>query len=134
MVTVPDLGDIEIGEHIAVDDDERLIDPRRLGGETNSAGSVERRRFDGVCQRYTSALSIVIRLPEDVFFVAERQHDLIHTVGAEPADDMLEHRCTDHRQHLLRCGEGERSETGSEAADEHDCLHGGPPERAGVVD
>ena len=134
MVTVPDLGDIEIGEHIAVDDDERLIDPRRLGGETNSAGSVERLRFDGIGQRHTSALTIGIRLPEDVFFVAERQHDLIHTVGAEPADDMLEHRRTDHRQHLLRCGEGERPETGSEAADEHDCLHGRPPGRAGAVD
>ena len=41
---------VEVGEDVAVDHDERVVDARRIGGETNGAGRVERLGLDGVAQ------------------------------------------------------------------------------------
>ena len=40
--------DVEIGEDVAVGDDERVVDAGVLGGETDRARGVERLGFDGV--------------------------------------------------------------------------------------
>jgi hypothetical protein len=42
--------EVEIGEHVAVDDHEGLVDPAEAGGEADGTGRVERFGLDGVGQ------------------------------------------------------------------------------------
>jgi hypothetical protein len=49
-VEVHQLRHVEVGEDVAVDDDERLVDACRVGSETDGTGRVERLGFDGVAQ------------------------------------------------------------------------------------
>ena len=48
---IDERGDVEIGQDIAVGDDERVVDSAEVGGESDRARSVERFGFDGVAQR-----------------------------------------------------------------------------------
>ena len=50
-------GDVEVGQHVAVGDDERVVDPAEVGGELDRAGGVERLGLDGVVQRHPVALA-----------------------------------------------------------------------------
>ena len=43
-------GDVEVGDDIAVEREERVVDPGELGGETDRSGGVERLGLDGVAQ------------------------------------------------------------------------------------
>ena len=66
-------GHVEVGEHVAVDDDEALVDARLAGGEADGTGGVERLVLDGVRQRDAGALAVGIGVEEGVGLVAERQ-------------------------------------------------------------
>ena len=47
--------DVEVGEHVAVDHEEALVDAGLAGGEADGAGGVERRVLDGVGQAHPGA-------------------------------------------------------------------------------
>ena len=79
-------GEIEVGEHVAVADDEALVDP--VGREADRAGGAERLVLDRVAQRDvaehvvadTSSSCAEVRV-ERVGQVAHRQHDLVDAVA-----------------------------------------------------
>ncbi len=75
--------DVEVGHHVAVGDDERVVDARRLGGETDRSGRVERLGLDGIGERDVAAATVGERLDERLGPEAERQHDLGHPATAE---------------------------------------------------
>ena len=50
------LADVEVGEHVAVDDDEGVVDAGRPGGEGDGPAGVQRLGLDGVAQRHAGAL------------------------------------------------------------------------------
>ena len=76
-------------------------------------------------RRATPATTVGKRLPKDVFLVPQRQNDLVDTVATESTDDMLEHGAVDHRQHLLRCRQGQWPETGAEPSNQNNSFHVG---------
>ena len=56
--------DVEVGEDVAVDDDELLGDAGVLGGEADGAGGVERLGLDGVVQLHAVVDAVGVRLGE----------------------------------------------------------------------
>src|SRR5690606_24962000 len=54
---------------------------------------------------------------------AQREHDVVDTVLGQVADDELDHRPVDDRQHLLGAGTGERTQPRAEPPDQHDSAH-----------
>ena len=99
-------GEVEVGQDVAVDDDEALVDAGVAGGEADGAGGVERLGLDRVAQPHAGARPVGIGSLEGVGPVAERQHGLVDPVAGQPGDDPLDHRPVDDRQHLLRASRG----------------------------
>ena len=121
-------GDVEIGEHIAVGDDERGIDARVQRREPDCATRIERlgldcvdqRRARRTCRRGRPRTNGSGRKPE-----CER--DLGDAAASEVADEALDDRHVANRQHRFGDAVGQWSEPGAEAPDEHDRAHQ-PPE------
>ena len=116
--------DVEFGHDVAVDDDEALLDAGLMGGEPDGAGGVEGLGFDRVTQAHAGALAVGIGGVEGVGAVAEGQHGLVDAVTGQSGEDPLDHRPVDDGQHLLRGGEGQGPQAGTEASDEHHGAHG----------
>ena len=123
VVEADQTGHVEVGEDVAVDHDEALVDAGLAGGEADGAGRVERLVLDGVVQVHAGAGAVGVGVGEGVGLVAERQDRFRHAVLAQVADDPLDHRHVADGQEVLRRGEGEGPEPGPEAADEDDRLH-----------
>ena len=103
-------GQVEIGEDIAVDHDEGLVDAGERGGEPDGAGRVERLGLDGVRQAHAGDPAIGIGLHEGIGQVAEREDGLIDAVGGEVTEHTLDHGHPDDREHLLGGRERQRAE------------------------
>ena len=87
--------EVEVGEHVAVADDEPLVDP--FGREPDRAGGAERLVLDGVADLdvaedvLAGAVVREVRV-ERVRQVAHREHDLVDAVPGEPPELALEER------------------------------------------
>jgi putative FmdB family regulatory protein len=82
LVARPQLGDVEVGEDVAVDRQHPLVQPGDPGGERNGSGGVERLWLHRVEQTHAGAGAIGELGGEGVGLVAEREHDLVHAVAA----------------------------------------------------
>ena len=71
-----ELGDVEVGEHVAVGDDERVVDAGVLGREADGTGGVERLGLDRVVELDTAAAAVGERLDERLGQEPERQRDV----------------------------------------------------------
>ena len=98
-------GDVEVGEHVTVGDDERLVDARRVGGEADRAGGVERLRLDGVVQPRAGARSVGERVEERLRLEAEGERDVGDAAANEVGDEPFDDRPVTDRQHRLRDAE-----------------------------
>jgi hypothetical protein len=114
---------VEIGQHVAVDDDEPLVHAGVAGREGNGSAGVERLRLDGVGEPDIGAPAIGIGGEEGVGPVAEREHDLVDPVLGEVRHDPLDHGPARDRQHVLGRGEGQRPEAGALTSDQDHGLH-----------
>lgn len=89
-VEVHQLRHVEVGEDVAVDDDERLVDACRVGSETNGTGRVERLGFDGVAHGDTGTRAIGERLHERLGLETQRERHLGDATTAEAGDQPLD--------------------------------------------
>ena len=118
-------GDIEVGDDVAVDDDERVVDPGVFRREPDRAGGVEWFGFHGVVESRTMAMAIQERLQERLGLEAERQGHVGDATLDEAPDEAGDHRLVTDREHRLRNVVRERPHPGAEPADEHDRAHQG---------
>ncbi len=121
--------DVEVGEHVAVEDQERLFDSCVLGGESDGPGGVEGFGFHGVGERDAGASAVGIGIQKGARQEAEREHHLVDAVGGEVPDDVFDHRPIQDRQHLLREIGGERAKPRPEASYQNHGAHGARPIR-----
>ena len=105
--------EVEVGEDVAVDHHEGVVDPGGVGGEANRSGGVERRRLGGVGEPDACGHVVGVGILERVRQVLERQHRLVDAVRAEMLKHPLDHRPLDDRQHLFRGAEGQWSQAGA---------------------
>ena len=86
------LGEVERGEHVAVADDEALVDAGDLGGVADAAGGPQRLVLHRVPELEIAEAAVREARRERVGEVPERQHDLVDAVPVEPAELALEER------------------------------------------
>ena len=116
------LVEVDVGEHVAGDDEERLVE--QVAGVADAAGRAERHRLVGVGHR-DAELAAVAEVGLDVVGQErDRDDDLVEPVLLQQADDVLHHRPVGERQHRLRRVRGERAQPGALAAGHDDGLHG----------
>ena len=118
-------GNVEITHHVAVGDDERVVDPRLARSEPNCTGGVERRRLDRIRHRHPTARVVGERRVERLWLEAEREHDVRDSPVAKLAHETFHHRHVCDRQQRLRRGVRDRSQSRAEPSDEHDRVHRG---------
>ena len=94
--------DVEIGEHIAVGDDERLVDAAEVGREPDRAGCVEWLRLDGVAQLDPGTATVGERSDERLRLEPEGERDLGDPAAGEVGDQALDDRHVADGQHRLR--------------------------------
>ena len=116
-------GDVEVGDDVAVDRQERVVDSGALGGEADRSGGVERLGLDGVAQLDTSATTVGKRGAERIGEIAERQRHRGDAGAFEPAGQAGDDRLVTDRQHRLRHRVGQRAQPSAEATDEDDGVH-----------
>ena len=114
---------IEIREHISVDDDEGLVDAGERGGEADGAGRVERFGLDGVGHTHAGDPAVRVGLHEGVGQVAERKDGVIDAVRGEVPEHPLNHGNADNGEHLLGGRERQGAKPRPLAPNEDDCLH-----------
>ena len=120
-------GQVEVGEHVTVEDHEPIAEQPLIGRQPHRARGAEglvlldvedlRAIRDRVAERGTQALGLE----------AAGHDDLVDPVAAEPVDHVADERAVDERQRRLRLGQGQRTKPSSLAADEHDGLHQARP-------
>ena len=115
--------EVEVGEHVAVDDDECVVDSSVGGGEAQRARGVERLGLHRVGQTDPRRLTVGVCLLERVGEVAQRKDRFVDSVGRQVGEHPFEHRHADNGQHLLRCRQGEGAQPRSLAAHEDNRLH-----------
>ncbi len=115
--------EIEVGEDVAVDDDEGLVDAAVGGGETHRTRRVEWLGLDGIREPDPRGVAVRIGLLEGVGQIAQGENRLLHPVRRQVGQHPLDHRHPDDRQHLLGCRQGEGAEPGPLATYEDNCLH-----------
>ncbi len=123
--------DVDVGEDVPVENDERLVDPTEFGGEPDRTGRVERGRLDRVARTHPSDTPVRECLGECVGPVAEREDGVLDSVDGQLTEHPLDHGLLTDREHLLRRGQCERSEARPFAAHQDDGPHFG--ELVGVV-
>ncbi len=126
LVMVPEGAHIQVGQDVAVDDEEPLVQPGLQRRKADGTRRVERLRLHRIVQRDAGTGPVRIRLDEGVGPVPERQHHLGHTRFRQAADHALEHGGVGHRQHLLGQGQGEGAQASAETSNQDDRSHGGP--------
>ena len=116
-------GQVEVGEHVAVDDDEGLVDAGEGGGEADGAGGVQRLGLDRVGQPHAGDPAVRVGLHEGIGQVAQREDGLVDAVRGEVAEHPLDHGHPDDREHLLGRRERQRPEPRPLAAHEDNRFH-----------
>ena len=118
--------DVEIGEDVAVDDEECLVKPELRGGETNRARGIQRFRLDRVVDAHAGDHVARVGLGELFGQVTQREHRVGDAVATEPLEDAFDHRHAHERQHLFRRFVSEGTKTRPFAADQDDRLQAQP--------
>lgn len=119
-----EFGEVEVGEHITVQDDDAFgRHPREVRGVSDRARGVERSRLgrveklDALPTRFGEGLQKWIRT------VPEGEHGAGDVVERKPFDHPRDDRAADDRQHRLWDVVGERAKSGPFSTNEHHRLH-----------
>ena len=121
VVEGDDLGEVDVGDDVAGDDEEALVEV--LLGVAHRAGGAERRRLVGVDDLHAVVGAVTELVLDGVGQERHRHDDLVEAVAAQQVDDVLHHRPVGDRQHRLRGVRGERAQAGALAAGHDDGLH-----------
>ena len=125
VVEVDHLGEVDVGEHVAGDDQEPLVE--LVAGVAHRAGGPERRRLGGV-DHADAELGAVPEVGADgVGHEGHRDHDVLEPVLAQQVDHVLHHRDVGHGQHGLGLVGGQRAQPGPLATGHDHRLHDDAP-------
>ena len=126
LVELDQVGEVDVGERVAGDDEEGLVAQRVLG-VLDAAGGAERRLLGGVVQRHAELLAVAEVVADQAGEELHGDDDLVEAVPLEQPQDVLHHRPVDHGQQRLGHVRGQRPQPGALAAGHDDGLHAGHP-------
>ncbi len=120
-VEVDDRPEVDVGEHVARDDEEPLVEMAH--GVADRPGGAEGRLLGGVDDLHAELGAVAEVGADRVGHEGHRHHDLVDAVALEQVDDVLHHRPVDQRQHGLRRVRRERAQPGALAPCHDHGLH-----------
>jgi hypothetical protein len=118
-------GEIEVGQDVSVQREERVVPDRVERVDDRAAGS-ERRGLGDPGDGGVAPPSLDERM-ERFLEVRRRQDHLVHAVSGEVVQHVVQDGAVDERQQLLLHRLGERTQPRSEPSDEDDRLHRAGP-------
>ncbi len=134
-----DGAEVGVGQHVAVEGEERLAAHATLGGEADRPGGAERLGLDGVLHRRPAGQAVAEHPLDGVRQVAAGEDHALDARGAQAVEEVQQERPPGDGQHRLRPVERQRAQPGPLAAHEDDgdhlldagtsCLCGRPTER-----
>ena len=114
-------GEIDVGEHVARDHEEGVVELRR--GVAHRSRGAERRVLGRVAHPHAEVGAVAEVVADLVGEERHRDHDVVEAVQREQRDDVLHHRLVHERDHRLGLVARERSQAGALTAREDDGLH-----------
>ena len=128
LVPVDERAEVDVAERVAGDDEERVVE--LLARQPDRAGRPERQLLDRVLDVDAERLAVAEVAADRLRHEGERDDDLVHAVGAQQLDDVLDARLADDRDHRLRLVRGERPKPRPLPTRHHDGLHAATSRRA----
>jgi hypothetical protein len=127
-VHVDQLGQVDIAERVAGDDEEGLVEP--VARQPHRTGSAQRRLLDRVLDVQAQALTVAEVATDRLGHEGDRDDHVVEPVLAQQLEDVLHARLADDRHHRLRLVGGQRAKARALAAGHHDGLHVATSRRA----
>jgi hypothetical protein len=128
LVKRDELGEVEVAKCIAGDDQEGVVELVR--GQTNGAGSAERRLLDGVLHVQPQGVSVSEVRADRLRKERDRHDHVLETMVAKKLDDVLHAGLADDGDHRLWLVRGQRAQPRALAAGHDDGFHAVLPRRA----
>ena len=125
-------GQVHVGQHVAVEHQEALVE-QRLGVLERAAGA-ERPRLLDVAQPDAEGRAVAEHVAHAAGQVAARHDDVVDAVAAQPVEHEADERAVDERDHRLGHRAGQRPQARALAARQDQRLHHEPPLRDGPAD
>ena len=123
LVRADELGQVDVAERVAGDDQERLLELRAR--EADRAGRAERRLLDRVLDLHAERLAVAEVAADRLRHEREGHDHLLEAVVLEQLEDVLHAGLADDRDHRLRLVRRQRPQARALAARHHDGLHAG---------
>jgi hypothetical protein len=106
-VELDELGEVEVAQGVAGDDEERLVE--LVCGEPHRSGRPERRFLDRVLDVHAEALAVAEVAADRLRKEGDRDDYVVEAVASEKLDDVLHARLADDGHHRLRLVRRERA-------------------------
>ena len=114
--------EVDVREHVAVQDEQALLEQALVVREPHRAGRAERDLLVDVAQPH-AALDVAEHVVYGVREEAEREDRLVDTVTMQPVEHERQERAARQRQHRLRRRQGQRPQPRALAPGEDERLH-----------
>jgi hypothetical protein len=121
LVRVDQLGEVDVAERVAGDDEERLVEA--VARQPHGAGRAERRFLDRVLDVQAEALAVAEVAADRLRHEGDGHDHVLEAMLAQQLEDVLHARLADDRHHRLRLVRRQRAQARSLAAGHHDGLH-----------
>ena len=121
VVEVDDGAEVDVGQDVAGDDEEPLVE--LVLGVAHRTGRAERGRLGGVDHAHAELGPVAEVGADGVGHEGHGDHDVLEAVGPQQVDDVLHHRDVGHGEHRLGLVGGERPQPRPLAAGHDHCLH-----------
>jgi hypothetical protein len=115
-------GEVHVVEHVAVEDEQAILEQPFVEGQADRARRAERLVLDHVPQPHPP-VDVAEDLAHAVGHEAAGEDHLVHAVGAEPIQHEGQERPARERHHGLGRGERERPQPRPLAARQDERLH-----------
>ena len=126
-------GQVEVGEHVSVEDQEAVREQSPVGREAQRATGAERLVLLDVGDRRAAGDLVAERSAQVLGAKAAGHHHLADPVAAEPVDHVADERAVDEGNRGLRLGQGQGPQPRALTPDQDERLHqscspdAGPP-------
>jgi hypothetical protein len=117
------VGNRQVGDHITIGDNKRVVDASGLCGKADSSAGVERFGLDGICEVDIAAFPFGECFHEGLGLETQRKYHVGDSAPREAVNQQCDHRAMPDWQHWFRRMICQRSKPRPKPTDENDGAH-----------
>ncbi len=122
LVEVDHLGEVEVGERVAADDQEGVVE--KVLGQPDGAGGARRRLLHRVVDVHAQAAAVAEVVADEPGQEGQGHDHFVDAVPLDQFEDVLDGGLVDDRHHRLGLVGGQRAKSSALTTGHDDCLHG----------